>query len=365
MARKRVTLADVAARAGVAASTASLVLSGRGTDMRISVAAQQRVQAAAKELGYRPNAVSVGLRKGHTSTLGFVSDSVASSRLAGEMIKGAIEAARDRGFMVFVGETSGNITLERQLLDAMFDRQVDGVILASMLTHGRELPAEINRSPAVLLNIATDDPQLPVVLPAEYQAGRDAASELVNAGHREIHLIGAGPGRDDVRTISSAARERLHGILDVLDEHSLAPASGHDINQWLPPEGYRAAQNLLADGVPRAIVSFNDRLSMGVYQAVQEHGLSIPQDVSVVSFDDASIAAWLRPGLTTFALPHRIMGKRAADLLIDVIEHGRAKSDTPAPRNGVHLVPMALRQRGSIQHLDQHSSPVPHQQVSP
>lgn len=352
MTRKRVTLADVAARAGVAASTASLVLSGRGSDMRISTAAQQRVQTAAKQLGYRPNAVSVGLRKGHTSTLGFVSDSVASSRLAGEMIKGAIEAARDRGFMVFVGETSGNTTLERQLLDAMFDRQVDGVILASMLTHGRDIPEDITRSPAVLLNIATEDEVgLPVVLPAEYQAGRDAATTLVSAGHRDIHLIGAGPGRGDVRTISSAARERLEGILDVLDEHGLAPASGHDINQWLPPEGYRAAQELLAEGVPGALVCFNDRLAMGAYQAIQESGLSIPGDVSVVSFDDASIAAWLRPGLTTFALPHRIMGKRAADLLIDVIEHGRTKADTPSPGVGVHLVPMALRDRDSVRTL--------------
>src|SRR5690606_31963927 len=110
---KRVTLADVAGQAGVAVSTASLVLSGRGTEMRISARVQEKVFAVARELGYRPNAVSVGLRKGQTSTLGFVSDSVASSRLAGEMIKGAIEAARDRGYMVFVGETGGNLTLER------------------------------------------------------------------------------------------------------------------------------------------------------------------------------------------------------------------------------------------------------------
>ncbi|MFW2512679.1 LacI family DNA-binding transcriptional regulator [Demequina sp. SO4-13] len=353
MASSRVTLAHVAAEAGVAVSTASLVLSGRGTAVRISASSQQRVRDAAARLGYRPNAVSVGLRKGHSSTLGFISDSVASSRLAGEMIKGAIEAARDRGFMVFVGETGGNTTLERQLLDAMFDRQVDGVILASMLTHGRDLPAELTRTPAVLLNIATeDDAALPVVLPAEHQAGRDAALTLVEAGHRDIHLIGAGPGPDDVRTISSAARQRLAGILEVLGENNLAPASGRDINQWLPPEGYRAASALLDDGVPGALVCFNDRLAMGAYQAVQEHGLSIPGDVSVVSFDDASIAAWLRPGLTTFALPHRAMGKRAADLVVDVIEHDRAKSEDPAPGAGVHLIPMPLRDRDSVRKVD-------------
>lgn len=348
MKRKRVTLAQVAKEAGVAVSTASLVLGGRGAEVRISTAAQARVRTAAEQLGYRPNAVSVGLRKGRTSTLGFVSDSVASSRLAGEMIKGAIEAARDRGFMVFVGETGGNTTLERQLLEAMVDRQVDGVILASMLTHGRHLPEVLDHTATVLLNISADDSPYPVIVPDEHQGGRDAATALINAGHTDIHLIGAGPGPDDVHTISSAARMRLAGILEVLAEHDLAPASGRSINQWLPPEGYTGVEAILARGSkPGAIVCFNDRLAMGAYQALQDHGLSIPQDVSVVSFDNASIAGWLRPGLTTVALPHRTMGKRAADVLIDVIEHQRTSPDTPSPRD-IHRIPMPLRVRDSI-----------------
>lgn len=346
---KRVTLADVAGQAGVAVSTASLVLSGRGTEMRISARVQEKVFAVARELGYRPNAVSVGLRKGQTSTLGFVSDSVASSRLAGEMIKGAIEAARDRGYMVFVGETGGNLTLERQLLDAMFDRQVDGLILASMLTHGRELPEHLDRSPAVLLNISGHGGDgLPTVLPAEFQAGYDAATTLIEAGHTDIHLIGAGPGPDDVRTLSSAANDRLAGILAAMGEHGLAPASGHVITHWLPPEGFRAVSDLLQDTVPGALICFNDRIAMGAYQALQDRGLTIPDDVSVISFDDASIAGWMRPGLTTFALPHRAMGKKAADLLIDVIESRRSPKADAAPPSGEHLIPLPIRVRESV-----------------
>jgi LacI family transcriptional regulator len=86
---------------------------------------------------------------------------------------------------------------------------------------------------------------------------------------------------------------------------------------------------------------------MGAYQALQEHGLSIPGDVSVVSFDDASIAGWLRPGLTTFALPHFSMGKRAADLLISLIEHERTHGVSPA-EGGTHLIPMPMRDRDSL-----------------
>jgi LacI family transcriptional regulator len=351
-------LAQVAAAAGVATSTASLVLSGRGTEVRISDRVQELVRATADDLGYRPNAVSVGLRKGETSTLGFVSDSVASSRLAGEMIKGAIEAARDRGYMLFVGETSGNAHQERLLLDAMFDRQVDGVILASMLTHVRDIPADITRTPAVLLNLEPEQPiDVPAVVPDERQSGRDAATALIEAGHTDIHLIGAGPTLDHVPPFSLAARQRLEGILEVMDGAGLRPASGHVVNQWLPPDGWRLVSALLEAARPQALICFNDRLAMGAYQALQEHGLRVPDDCSIVSFDDATIASWLRPGLTTLALPHRAMGKRASELLIAQIEAARGRGD--APRPGPHLVPMPMRTRGSLAAPAQrHSGPV-------
>ncbi|GAB3899313.1 hypothetical protein GCM10029964_085080 [Kibdelosporangium lantanae] len=97
MSSRRVTLAEVAERAGVSRTTASLVLSGRGRELRISPSVEQRVLDAAKDLQYRPNIVSVGLRTGTTRTIGFVSDTVATTHLAGHMIKGALEAARERG----------------------------------------------------------------------------------------------------------------------------------------------------------------------------------------------------------------------------------------------------------------------------
>src|SRR5690349_19992740 len=131
---RRVTLADVARHAGVSSTTASLVLSGRGRELRISRTVEQRVLRAADELAYRPNIVSVSLRTGSSRTIGFVSDTVATSRLAGDMIKGALEAAREQGLMLFIGETEGEPDLERGLLAAMHDRQVDGIIFASMFT---------------------------------------------------------------------------------------------------------------------------------------------------------------------------------------------------------------------------------------
>ncbi|WP_307802318.1 LacI family DNA-binding transcriptional regulator [Cellulomonas fengjieae] len=345
MSRTRVTLADVARASGVSSTTASLVLSGRGAELRISGAVQERVRSAAAELAYRPNIVSIGLRKGTTRTLGLVSDTVATSQLAGDMIKGAIEAARDHGFMLFIGETEGDPEIEVALLEAMHDRQVDGIILTSMFTRTRSVPELLDRVPTVLLNMLAAEPTAaPAVVPDEVDAGRAAARLLLEAGHREIHLIGAGPTPDDVPPDTVAGVERLAGIREVLGAAGLEPASAHLCQDWLPPQGWQATRDLLdRHPHPRALICFNDRLAFGAYQALQESGLTIPDDVSVVSFDDYPMAEWLRPGLSSFAIPHEQLGRRAVELLIEVVRDG--PGTVPA---AVHRYPLPLHARGSV-----------------
>ncbi|MEW9534711.1 LacI family DNA-binding transcriptional regulator [Microbispora sp. NPDC049125] len=347
MSPRRVTLADVAKIAGVSPTTASLVLSGRGRELRISHDVEQRVLKAADELQYRPNIVSVGLRTGTTRTIGFVSDTVATSRLAGDMIKGALEAARERGVMLFIGETEGEAELERRLLQAMHDRQVDGIILASMFTRTIKLPKGITAAPAVLLNAVPKQPSpLPSVLPDEVEAGRSAARILLDAGHREgIYLIGAGPAMRDVAAGSVAAVERLIGIREVLGAAGVKVAGGRVCRDWEPERGLELTRALMRTERPRALICFNDRLALGAYQALDDFGLKVPGDVSVVSFDDHPIAAWMRPKLTTVALPHYELGRAAVDVLF--AEMGRQDED--AHREGeVHRVPMPVRVRESV-----------------
>lgn len=345
MDNSRVTLADVARAAGVSSPTASLVLSGRGDELRISQRVQKRVREAAAELSYRPNIVSIGLRKGKTRTLGLVSDTVATSQLAGDMIKGAIEAARDHGFMLFIGETEGDPEIEGALLEAMHDRQVDGIILTSMFTRTRAVPAVLDRIPTVLLNTLPDEPtSAPAVVPDEIEAGRAAARLLLEAGHREIHLIGAGPDPQDVPPSTVAGVERLAGIREVLTAAGLEPASGRLCGEWLPPEGWRATNDLLREHPrPRAIICFNDRLAFGAYQALHEAGLAIPDDVSIVSFDNYPLAEWMRPGVSTFAIPHEQLGRRAVELLIDRVQNGMGSGP-----GDVHRLPLPLCSRGSL-----------------
>lgn len=346
MARRRVTLADVARASGVSSTTASLVLSGRGDELRISDGVQQRVRQTAAELGYRPNIVSVGLRTGSSQALGFVSDTVATSQLAGDLIKGALEAAHDRGFMLVIAESEGDPVEERRLMHALLDRQVDGILLASMFTQRRRLPDGLGNVPAVLLNAlpAERGTEIDSVIPDELAAGRHAAQLLLDAGHRRIHLVGAGPGPLDTPPGTVAGEERLAGILEVLHGAGLEPASGHLVDDWLPDRGWRATRSLVDAGVrDGAIIAFNDRLAFGAYQALHEAGLTVPDDVSLVSFDDHPIAGWLRPGLTTFAIPHDQLGRRAVELLLDVVT-----GDGERRPGAVHRLPMPLVTRESV-----------------
>lgn len=342
MSQKRVTLADVARAAGVSRTTASLVLTDRGDELRISATSQDRVRRVASELGYRPNVVSAGLRSGSSRTIGFISDTVATSQLAGDMIKGALGHAHDNGYMLFIGETEGDLDEEDRLVEVMLDRQVDGFVIASMFTRERALPAALANQRAVLLNALPDpDGSATAVVPDEYAAGREAAELLLAAGHRRIHLIGAGPTLQDVPGQTVAGRERLAGILAALADAGQEPASGRLCNVWLPEDGWQATSRLIESGVRGdAIITFNDRLAFGAYQALTEAGLSIPGDVSIVSFDDHQLAGWLRPGLTTFAIPHHELGHRAIELLLE-----QPAAGTPQRTERLR---MPLRVRGSV-----------------
>jgi LacI family transcriptional regulator len=337
MGHNRATLADVARRAGLSKTAASMVLNGReGT--RLSADAHQRVFAAAEELGYRPNVAARSLRTRKTATIAFVSDIVATTRFAGGLISGALDAARERDHVLLIAETQGDAAFEQYAIDAMLDRQVDGVIYAAMATRRLTVPPAILAGPVVLLN-ATSPEELPCVLPDDERAGRTVATALLDSGHRDrIAVIGRNRLKERDPEVSLAAGARLRGIQDVLSEAGTTLCHDAFCREWLPEYGFSAMRALLRKpDRPTAVICMNDRLAFGAYQALADAGLTVPDDMSVVSFDDDPLAAWLRPGLSTAALPHEQMGRRAVELLLD--GHGAA---------GPSLVPMPVRRRRSI-----------------
>lgn len=331
---QRATLLQVAQRAGVSRSTASFVLAGRHLDMRISEDARQRVLRAAQELDYRPNLMARSLRTKVTRTIALVSDTLASDPYAGRAIHGSLAAAIAHGHLLFIGETEGDPLVEERLISEFLDRQVDAFVYASMFTRYVRVPKLLRGRPVVLLNCLTRaaKPAYHSVIPDELAAGWNAAKVLIEAGHRDgIHLVGS-PAQHVF-----AGRERLAGIKEGLAAAGTRLAGVIDCDWW-PDSAYDAVSRVLHSGArPKVLICLNDRVALGAYQALRGAGQTIPDDVSVVSFDDSEMAAWLRPQLTSIALPHYQLGWQAVDLLLG-----------PAREPGVVRIPMAVRLRASV-----------------
>ena len=334
MPSQRATLLQVAERAGVSRSTASFVLTGRHRDMRISEDARQRVLRAAQELDYRPNLMARSLRTKVTRTIALISDTLASDPYAGRAIQGALAAAVAHGHLLFIGETEGDSVVEEKLIADFLDRQVDAFVYASMFTRYVRLPPALKGRRVALLNCLTkaSRPGVHAVVPDEVNAGRSAARVLLDAGHRDgIYLLG------DPAERVFAGRERVAGLRAELSGAGLRLAGNIECDWW-PDSAYDAVGAAVRGGLrPRALVCLNDRVALGAYQALREAGRTIPEDVSVVSFDDSEMAAWLRPQLTSIALPHYQLGWRAVELLLD-------HDAEPA----VVRLPMPVRSRASV-----------------
>ncbi|NQX03370.1 LacI family DNA-binding transcriptional regulator [Rathayibacter sp. VKM Ac-2856] len=336
MAKQRVTLADVAREAGLSISAASMILNGK-PETGLSKDAHERVFAAAEALRYRPNVAARGLRTDKTRTIGFISDAIATTRFAGGLVKGALTAAEKAGHVILLLETGGDPAREAEAVDAVLDRQVDGIIFASVRSREFYVPDLPATTSVVMLN-ATNSHHPVSVLPDEYAGGRAAVELLADAGHREgIVLIGQNDEVERDRFRSATIAQRVAGIRDAMAERGLTFVSEESIAEWEPEFGFRAVTALLERNPEvRALLCLNDRLAFGAHQALTEAGLSVPGDVSIVSFDNDELAAYLRPGLTTIALPHEEMGRRAVELLL------------AAPAGAAELVPMPVVVRASI-----------------
>lgn len=335
MGKKRVTLADVARLAGLSTTAASMILTGR-PDTRLSADAHAKVHAAATTLGYRPNVSARALRTDKSRSIAFISDYVATTRFASGLIRGALAAAEEAKHVMLVLETNGQPAREIEAIEMALDRQVDGLIFAAMRAREVFVPDVAVNIPVVMLNGTSA--RFPVsVLPDEYEGGRTAVRLIAEAGiDRDIVLLGHNPDEEAGLFRSESIARRLQGIRDEMASRNMVFAAELSCWNWEPAEGYGLVTALLKRQRPRAILCLNDRLAFGAYQALGETGLSIPGDVALVSFDNDELASYLRPGLTTVALPHELMGRAAVELLL------QPRDRQPA------LIAMPVLERGSL-----------------
>jgi LacI family transcriptional regulator len=335
MARKSVGIRDVAREAGVSVTTVSHILNDVEF-ARASDETRERVKSTAKRLGYGANRIARSLRRQQSDMIGLLSEEIATTPYAGRIILGAQEAARARGLtLVLINTTRAPEDIARDT-EAMLRQQVDGVLYATMFHRVISMPDDLAAIPTVLIDSSTADGRIPSVVPDEEGGARVAVEELLAHGHRRIGFI---TNIDDV----PATRGRLAGYRGALE------AAGIEFDDSLvvarpseTPGGYEAALEVLtrADR-PTALFCYNDRMAMGAYRAAAELGLAIPNDLSVVGFDNQEILAeGVHPALTTVALPHYEMGEWALNKLAELLERGSADETDAAtpPRSADHAV---------------------------
>jgi LacI family transcriptional regulator len=230
-----------------------------------------------------------------------------------------------------------NGDIERAALEMLLERQVEGLIYATMYHREVVPPPALESLPIVLLNCFVVDRSLPSVVPDEVQGGRTATKVLLHQGHRRIGFmneIGPLPGKWG----------RLEGYKQALAAYDVPfdPSLVRD-GTVTAPEGYRCAVELLQlPDPPTALFCFNDSMAMGAYDAVKQRGFTIPDDIAIVGFDNLElIAAQLRPPLTTMELPHYEMGQWAVQYLL---EHADGPNLAPIQ----HTIACRLIERKSV-----------------
>lgn len=307
---RRVTMSDVARHAGVSRTTVSFVLNERA-DAGIPEETRLRIRASIEELGYRPNAGARALAAKRSEWYGLITE-IVTAPFAVDVIKGAQDRAWADGKFLLITAGDRDRAMEAAAFDKLLEQRAEGLLYATTWHRAVTLPPAAREVPVVLVNCFDADGALPSVVPDEVAGGHTATRRLLDAGHRRIGFINLDTG-------IPAAVGRRQGYEQALREAGLDIDDGLVVPGHATADGgYAAACELLdrEDGRPTALFCGNDRMAMGAYDAIKERGLRIPDDIAVIGFDNQElIAAYLRPGLTTVALPFESMGATGVDML--------------------------------------------------
>lgn len=325
------TISEVAAAAGVGRATVARTLGGYGS---VSDSTRDRVMRAAKQLGYRPNAIARSMTTGETKTLGVVLADVGNPFFAG-VLKAFTDTVRQHGYDVLVLSTDEDLTKEADAIGVLVDKHVDGIVLASAASRDTPPPhLELVRSrsiPIVLIDRLFDGIDMDTVVINNREASREAVAVLIARGHRRIGFVwgpvtvepATGPAAMDkiIAHSLSSDGERLRGYLDALDQAGIEFDTSlvtHVLKN--EQQATRAVLGMLSlADPPTAIFATESDALVGTIRALRQRGLSYPGDVSLIGFDDSSWATVMSPPLSMVAQPLHQLGSLTAECLIDRI----------------------------------------------
>ncbi len=309
--KRRPTMMDVAAKAGVSQATVSLVLNG-APGAKLSETTKKRVQEAARDIGYQLARRSQFSNKDNQPIILFIADDVATDPWMALGYDGAMQKAIERGYNIYLIVSRGDHETEELIVRQMGNQPLLGIIYGTILTRQVQPSSIMYKENTVLLNCYDPDRELLSVVPGDLLGGRMAAERLIQAGRRRIGFINGQKGLD-------GSQERLKGYRQALSSADIAYDSELlRWGNWEPSSGYDMTHALMKlDNPPDAIFCGNDLMALGCIEALHELGVKIPEQVAVIGFDDREIAQHTHPSLTTLVLPHHEMGSIAAEMLID------------------------------------------------
>jgi LacI family transcriptional regulator len=306
------TMREVAERAGVSVTTVSHVIN---ETRPVSAELRERVMTAAEELGYRPNILARGLRRGETLTIGLVIPNNANPFFA-EIARGIEDATFQKGYSLVLCNTEDDVSKELRYINVLIDKQVDGIIFVSAggsednirYLQARDLPF-------VIVDRLVPDANADTVLTDNIGGGLQATRHLLQLNHTRIGCI-SGPSN------LTPSADRVKGYVEALEEAELAFEEQLVVRGYFDfDSGYEGAKKLLTlEDPPSAIFACNDLMATGAIRAAEEAGIQVPGDLSIVGFDDIPLATYTNPPLTTVHQPIPELGAIASDLLLTRIQ---------------------------------------------
>jgi len=325
------TIREVAKKAGVSSTSVSHVLNNTRF---VSEDVRERVNAAKRELNYRPNALARSLRRGETHTLGLILPDSANPFFA--EVGHAIEsAAFALGYSVILCNTENDENKERLYTEVLENKQLDGIIFVGA-GENREAISEIiqNGLPLVVVDRNMGSLELDTVTTENYQGGLLATQHLLSLGHQIIGCI-TGPSN-----ITPSA-ERVTGYRAALQQAEIGVVESLlTRGDFHAPSGYSAAMLLLRQTPrPTAIFVCNDMMAIGAMRAATQLGLRVPENIAIVGFDDIQLASYTNPSLTTVAQPKQEIGQLAVKLLFE-----RMSDPSLPPRHTILSTQLIIRE---------------------
>ncbi len=314
-------MTDVAKAAGVSQSTVSMVLNDVAGS-RLSAETRITVLRMATELGYRLPGRQFGSARAASrrSLIGYLVDEISTSPHPVVSVDGARDAAWEYDCVVTVMVTRGNAEQEAAAIASLQGNPaLLGIVYSTIFTRQVSVPPALLGIPTVLLNCHDDGFKLPAVVPGEVSGGHAATEHLISMGHTRIGFINGEPWME-------ASKDRFKGYRRALATADLPfdPALVRE-GDWMSGTGFDATLSLLkAPRPPSAIFCANDLMALGALEAIKQLGLRVPEDVSVMGYDDQEISRHTHPPLTTLVLPNYEMGRAAVELL-KVVASGDAR----------------------------------------